>query len=291
MNALRLADGRVLDLYLAGPQRGIPFVFHCGTPGAGIPFDRLVRVLAERGLRYVSWSRPGYGSSTRKPGRAVADVVADQTAVMNELGADACYVLGWSGGGPHALASAALSDRVVAAATIAGAAPYPADGLDWMAGMGPENVEEFGAAIAGSAELEAFMGDAWPTYRHVTGEAVAGALGQLIDEVDRASLTGDFAEWVAAAMREGLRESYRGWFDDDLAFTRPWGFDPASIRVPVHIWQGAHDRMVPYAHGEWLAANVGGACPHLLPEHGHLSLAVDSLPRIVDELIGSRARS
>jgi pimeloyl-ACP methyl ester carboxylesterase len=281
-------DGRTLDLFVAGPEDGAPLVFHCGTPGSGLPFEPFVDALAERGLRYVSWSRPGYGSSTRQEGRDVADVVKDMATVLDHLGAERCLVLGWSGGGPHALACAALlPERVEAVATIASVAPWPAEGLDWMAGMGEENVEEFSASLESPEALIAFKERAWPIWSKVTAQEVADAFGDLIDDVDRGSLTGEFSEWIAGVMHEGLREGYWGWFDDDMAFTRPWGFDLGSIRVPVHLWQGAHDRMVPFAHGEWLAAHVGSACPHLLPEHGHLTLAVDSLPQILDELTGS----
>lgn len=83
-------DGRSLDLYLAGPPDGAPLVFHCGTPGSGVPFQPFVEALAERGLRYVSWSRPGYGSSARQPGRDVVDVAADTVTVLDHLGAERC---------------------------------------------------------------------------------------------------------------------------------------------------------------------------------------------------------
>jgi pimeloyl-ACP methyl ester carboxylesterase len=199
-------------------------------------------------------------------------------------------VLGWSGGGPHALACAALMpDRVRGTALIAGVAPYPAEGLDFMAGMGAENVEEFGAAITGPAALIPFKERAWPIYRDMTADQVAAGFGDLVDDVDRAALSGAFAEYMAATTHVALRESYWGWFDDDMAFVKPWGFDLGSIPGRVHVWQGAHDRMVPYAHGEWLTAHVGNACPHLGPEHGHLSLAVDAFPQILDELIADPA--
>lgn len=283
---LRVSDGRSLDVFLAGPESGVPLVYHIGTPGVGLPFAPFVQTLAERGLRYVSFSRPGYGSSTRREGRSVVDVVEETAAVLDAIGAERCHVLGWSGGGPHALACAArLSERVIAAATIGGVAPYPADGLDWTAGMGAENVAEFGAAFAGPDELIGFKERWAPIVRTITADQVADNFGDLIDDVDRGSLTGAFAEWMAAQFREAVRLGYWGWFDDDMAFIRPWGFDLDEIRVPVFVWQGGHDRMVPFAHGEWLAAHIPGARPRLLPEHGHLSLAVDSLPRIVDELI------
>jgi pimeloyl-ACP methyl ester carboxylesterase len=284
---LTLPDGRQLDLFMAGPESATPLLYHHGTPSSGLPAGGFVDAVTGHGLRYVAWSRPGYGDSARQPGRAVADVATDAAAVLDSIGADWAYTLGWSGGGPHAMATAALlPERIIGAVTIGGVAPYPADGIDWFAGMGPENVQEFGAAREGPEALSAFIEPAWPVWSKVTGQEVAEAFGGLIDEVDRGSLTGDFADEVAASTREGLRNGYWGWFDDDLAFNRGWGFELETIRVPVHIWQGGHDRMVPYAHGEWLAARIGSACPHLLREHGHLSLAVDSLGHILDELTG-----
>jgi pimeloyl-ACP methyl ester carboxylesterase len=282
---LTLSDGRSLDVYLAGPQTGTPLLFHIGTPGAGIPFAPFVESLSERGLRYVSFSRPGYGSSTRRAGRDVADVVEDSAAVLDAIGAERCYVIGWSGGGPHALACAARLPGVVAVATIGGVAPYPADGLDWTAGMGAENVEEFEAALAGPTELIAFKERAAPVFRAVTPDEVADAFGDLIDDVDRGSLTGAFAIWMAEQFHEALRVGYWGWFDDDLAFAKPWGFSLDEVSVPAFVWQGAHDRMVPYSHGEWLVDHIPSARPRLLPEHGHLSLALDSVPWILDDLL------
>ena len=87
--------------------------------------------------------------------------------------------------------------------------------------------------------------------------------------------------------REALRESYWGWFDDDMAFIRPWGFELTSIRAPVHVWQGRHDRMVPYAHGQWLASHIPTAIPHLFDDEGHLSLAVTRFGDILDALVAS----
>lgn len=288
VESITVPDGRLLDLFVEGPEDGIPLIFHHGSPSSGLPDPVFVAALAERGLRYVAWSRPGYGNSTRRPGRSIADVIDDAAAVLHHIGGDRAYTLGWSGGGPHAIATAAgLSDQVIGAATVGGLAPYPADGIDWFEGMGPENIEEFGASLEGPEALIAFKEREWPVWKGVTGDDIGEAFGGLIDDVDRGSLTGEFAESVAASIREGLRPGYWGWFDDDMSFNRDWGFDIGSIRVPVHIWQGAHDRMVPFAHGEWLTGHVGGACPHLHSEHGHLSLVVDTLGPILDEMIGA----
>ena len=282
---LALPDGRRLDVYVAGGE-GTPVVFHHGSPSSGIDFPPLVTALTERGLRFVGYSRAGYGSSSRRPGRSVADVVEDVRAILDHLGADEAYAYGWSGGGPHAIACGALlADRIRGVATIGGVAPWPADGIDWFEGMGPENVEEFHATLADPENSVRSAERDWPKWRSVTGADIAGTFGGLVDDVDRTALTGDFAEYVAANTREGLRESYWGWVDDDLAFIKPWGFDLGSLRVPVHIWQGGHDRMVPFVHGQWLASHIPSARPHLLPGEGHLSLAVTQVSQIVDALL------
>jgi pimeloyl-ACP methyl ester carboxylesterase len=276
---------------MAGPPEGDVLLFHAGTPGAPVPFRPMIEAMAERGLRYVAFSRAGYGSSTRRPGRSVGDVVDDARAVLDHIGADRCWVMGWSGGGPHALACGALMpERVRAVATIASVAPYPAEGLDHLAGMGKENVEEFEASLIGPEALIVFKERNWPIFRAVTAGDIATTFGDLIDHVDRGSLTGEFAEYIAAAIREALRESYWGWFDDDMAFVRPWGFDLATIRVPVHIWQGGHDRMVPYGNGVWLAGHVGSAVPHLFEDEGHLSIGVGAMGDILDDLLASEPR-
>lgn len=281
-------DGRSLDVYIAGPTDGEVLLFHDGTPGAGTPGRKFLAAAGERGLRYVAFSRPGYGASTRRPGRSVADVAPDAVTVLDHLGAGRCYTMGWSGGGPHTLATAALlPDRVIAATAVASVAPYEADGLDFLAGMGAENIVEFNAALAGSATLEPLLEGQWPALRDVAPEDIADALGDLIPPVDRTALTGELAQEMAEDLHIALRDGIWGWFDDDVAFTRPWGFDLASIRVPLSIWQGEQDRMVPYAHGEWLAAALPQAHAHLLPDHGHLSLAVASIGTILDAMIAS----
>lgn len=285
---VRARDGRSLDVYLGGADdgpRGTVLYLH-GSPGSGIQGPGMADSCAERGLRLVSFTRAGYGSSSRRPGRSVADVVEDAIDVLDALDVDRAWVLGWSGGGPHALACVAgAPERFPGAALIGGAAPYPAEGLDWFEGMGPENIEEFQATLADPENSVRSAERDWPKWRDVTGPEIAEAFGGLIDDVDRGSLTGEFAEFVAAGIREGLRETYWGWVDDDWAFTAGWGFDLQAIGVPVHVWQGGHDKMVPFGHGAWLCDHIPTACRHLLPEHGHLTLAVDSIPQILDELV------
>jgi pimeloyl-ACP methyl ester carboxylesterase len=236
-------------------------------------------------LRIIAPERPGYGLSDDRRGVSLAQSAEDMKALADALGLDRFAVIGVSGGGPHALACvAALPDRCLAAATIAGVAPYPAEGLDWMAGMGPENIEEFSAAIAGTETLSPMLERFAADLADVQGAQVAESLGGLVSEVDKASLTGAFADYLATSFRRSVSAGIGGWRDDDLAFTRPWGFDLAAIDRPVAIWQGDQDRMVPFAHGAWLAAHLPGARVHLSPGQGHLSLTVGSFERIVLDL-------
>jgi pimeloyl-ACP methyl ester carboxylesterase len=285
MPTITLPDGRDLEVEVHGPDTGPVIVSHHGTPGASTPLPAHVRAAAERGHRFVTTSRPGYSVSTRQPDRSVADVAADTAAVLDHLGVDTCLTMGWSGGGPHALACGALlPDRVRGVLVVAGVAPYHADGLDFLAGMGPENVEEFGAALRGEAVLRPWLEAQRPAFAMVTAEEVAAAFGGLVPPVDIASLTGELAECVAAEFRQGLAQGVDGWLDDDLAFTRDWGFELADIAVPTYLWQGSEDLMVPFAHGEWLVEHIPGVVAHLERGEGHLSLGVGAAGRMLDEL-------
>lgn len=289
--AVRTPDRRDLEVVLpAGPADGLTFVLQTGTPGGAVDIPQLTRAATERGLRTVAYSRPGYAGSTPAPGRTVADAAADVRTILDTLGVDEFVTVGWSGGGPHALACAALlPGRCLAAATLAGVAPHEAEGLDWLAGMGEENLTEFGAARAGEAELTRYLEGEAPALATVTGAQVASALGGLVSEVDKAALTGEFADALAESFRRGMSTGIAGWRDDDLAFVRPWGFDLSSIRVPVAVWQGGQDRMVPYAHGTWLASRIPGARVRLSDDEGHLSL-VNQFGRILDDLLSLAGR-
>ena len=300
--SISVPGGRKIDVLIAGPPDGLPLVLNEGTPVGLVLYPPTVQAASIRGLRVIMAARPGYEGSTPRPGRRVVDVAADTAAVLDELDADTFVTVGWSGGGPHALAcAAALPGRCLAAASVAGVAPYAAQGLNWLAGMGQENVAEFDAAIRGQASLTELLDGQVATMASLTGASVAESLGGLVIDADKAALTGAYADHVAAMLRAAMNGGIAGWRDDDLAFVEDWGFSlgwaspsatparsatPASdTAAPVAIWQGDQDQMVPFAHGQWLAANIPGARAHLLAGEGHLSLTVSSFDRILDDLI------
>ena len=273
VSPFRLPDGRSLDLSVSGPEDGVPFVLHHGTPGSyHVPRD-LERAVLARGMRMVAWSRPGYGGSTRHPGRSVVDVVADTRAVLEGLGADRCVVGGRSGGGPHALACAARLEQAASVLVIAGVAPFEAEGLDFLAGMGQDNLDEFSAAVEGEDALRPYLDAQREALADVQPEDIIAAMSSLLPEADRKVLTGGLAAELADSFHEAVRVGVDGWLDDDLAFVAPWGFSLTEITTPVAIWQGSADLMVPYAHGGWLAAHVPNADVHLIEGEGHLSVA------------------
>ena len=288
---LRTADGRILEYLLGGAPAGRPLLFHVGTPGAATDFSAVNGAAAELGLQLICYSRPGYGESTAQPGRSVADAVRDISALLDEVGAAEFLAFGWSGGGPHALACAALlPDRCQAAATLASIAPHNAHGLDFLAGMAQANLDEFAAAFAGPAELEALLGAAVPELANVSGSSMVAAMAGLLPPEDQAVLTGPLAEELAASFRRAMLTGPAGWRDDDLAFVRDWGFACADISVPVSIWQGRQDRMVPFTHGQWLAAEIPSAEPQLFATEGHLSLLHQSGAILADLVALADAR-
>jgi len=282
---LELADGRTLAVLAAGPADGRTLVFHTGTPGGLVEAAPLLDIAAANGFRSVLYSRPGYGNSTPCPGRLVADAVNDVSAVLDWVGADEFVTAGWSGGGPYALATAALlAERCAAAACIAGVAPYRATGLDWFAGMAQENISEFGAAADDEDALIALLEAALTERPDIAAAEVADALGGLVAGADRTALSGWFAEYMADSMRAALTSGIAGWRDDDLAFVRDWGFSVDQITIPVAVWHGDQDAMVPFAHGEWLARHIPGARAHLLPGDGHLTLISSRFGEILSDL-------
>jgi pimeloyl-ACP methyl ester carboxylesterase len=266
-------DGRTLAVLEAGDENGHAVVAIHGTPGSSLLWRGMIEDAEARGMRLLAYDRPGYGGSDPHRGRTVADAAGDVVAIADALGIDRFAVEGGSGGGPHTLACAALlPDRVVAAACLAGVAPYPAEGLVWVDGMGQNNLDEFAAALAGRETLEPYLREQADALLGAEPDEIADSLRSLLSPPDAAVLTGEFAEYLAEATRRAIGERLDGWIDDDFVFVNPWGFELDEIRVPVQLLHGAEDRFVPIAHGEWLAERIPGVDAHLSTDDGHLTI-------------------
>jgi len=245
-----------------GDLSGTPVIALHGTPGCRLsrhPKEDLVR---SAGVQLITYDRAGYGGSDRHPGRSVADCVADVAAVADALGVGRFAVMGASGGGPHALAVAALlDDRVTGAICRVGVAPYDALGEAWFAGMDSGNVEEFGWALEGESRLTDELERESARLRQVVATDPSAILDQFdLAPSDKEVLAReDFAEVLRESVLEETRNGVWGWVDDDIAFITPWGFDLSTITVPVQVRYGTSDVLVPPAHGEWIAGAVPGA--------------------------------
>jgi pimeloyl-ACP methyl ester carboxylesterase len=288
LHTVTVSDGRVLEVAVTGSPEGPAVVFQHGSPGSAFLNPELDAAASERGLRLVAPSRAGYAGSTRDEGRDVAAVVDDLTRALDALGIVRFATVGWSGGGPHALACAALAnERCAAALSLAGVAPYLPGEFDWTEGMAAENVEEFELARQAGEKYdemlgafrEALLGLALPEQPKMSD--LFGGLTIGVDD----TVGADDVRVLLANLQRALAPGVGGWRDDDQAFLRPWGFDVAAIRVPVGIWYGSKDLMVPARHGEWLAANVNGAVARHFPDEGHLSLAYGRFGELLDAVV------
>jgi pimeloyl-ACP methyl ester carboxylesterase len=268
-----LRDGRTLHVHDEGDPDGHAVVFHHGTPACGRLHPSDIEDARARGIRLIGFDRAGYGGSSARPGRSFADVATDVDELLDALGAERFATWGHSGGGPHALACAALlPERCVAAATLASPAPYGAEGLDWLDGMGESNVEEFSVVLAGRETLEPAVVQAQAEFFSGGPDGLRQAMLTVLSPLDREVMTDDFAEWGFRVMSEGAAKRIEGWRDDDLAVVAPWGFEPSEIRVPVLLLHGTQDLMAPVAHGRWLAGRIPGVEAEISDTEGHLTL-------------------
>jgi pimeloyl-ACP methyl ester carboxylesterase len=269
-NDLELADGRRLHYYDTEPASGsepdrasqLPVFWSHGTPNTGEPPEPLFPAAAELGIRLISYDRPGYGPSTRVPGRSVGGAAEAVAAIADALGVDRFALLGHSGGGPHVLGVAAkLPERVRAVVSISGIAPYTAagEGLDYFAGMTPSGVAELSAAAEGREALERLL---------ATGEYDP----EMFTPKDHEALEGDWA-WLGAVAGKALNGGgIGGMVDDDVAYTTPWGFEPSEVGARTLLLHGDRDRVVPVAHARWLAARLPAAELRITPGDGHVSV-------------------
>ncbi|MBC7462903.1 MAG: alpha/beta fold hydrolase [Actinobacteria bacterium] len=283
MSTFTLAAGRTIEFLDNAVESDRAIIFHHGTPGSSRTWQPWIAHFADEGIRVIAASRAGYGQSQRAPGRRVVDISDDITQMCDSFDISRFVSVGWSGGGPHALATT-LDPRCKGVVTLAGVGQFNQPDLDFLAGMGQENIDEFGVALQGEAALRDWMNANAAAMARVTGEEIRAAFGGLIGTADKAVLDGPFAAEMAAAMRWGLAQGFDGWIDDDLAFVRDWGFDLADISVPVVIWQGNDDFMVPHAHSQWLEQAIPSSELRLTPGEGHISLTVKGQNEIVIQL-------
>jgi pimeloyl-ACP methyl ester carboxylesterase len=274
-------DGRTVRIAEYGDPAGMPVITHNGTPNSRLVFEPYAEQARRDGVRLISYDRPGYGESTRHEGRTAGDCAADVADIAAALGIDRLGVWGISGGGPHAIACAALLPELVpAVAALAAPAPFGAEGLDYYAGMGELNVEDIKLELSDPAAARAKCEQDRLEMLSQTAAEMMEGMRSLLSPVDAAELSGELGQYFVDSAHSGLGQSSDGWWDDNVALGSPWGFDLGDIRTPVLLLQGGQDRFVPFGHGEWLAGAIPGVEARLSEEDGHLTL----LPRHLGEV-------
>jgi pimeloyl-ACP methyl ester carboxylesterase len=283
---VRTPDGRALAVDSGGDPSGRPVLAFMGTPNSRLLYAPTLVDAAARGVQLISYDRPGYGRSTPRPDHRIADVAADVRAICDALGIGELPVWGISGGGPYALACAALLPEIVtAAASLASPAPYGSDGLDYFTGMGEENVNDIKLSLTDPQAARAKLEEDREQLLALTPAELAAVLRTLLSPVDAAVLDGRLAEYLVQSDRDGLSAGGQGWWDESLALVRPWGFSLSQIARPVLLLHGHADRFVPIEHGRWLAGQIPGVEARLLPDDGHLTLLQNRVGEVHEWLL------
>ncbi len=277
-------DGRNLQVQEAGDPEGKPVLFHHGTPMSRLIYAGWDEIAREHNVRFLAYDRPGYGLSDRHEGRDVAACAQDVRDIASQLGITGLGIIGLSGGGPHALACAALLDDLVPrVVSLAAVAPFDAEGLDWYADTGESNVEETQLFLSDRAAARRQYEQDAQDMRTKTAEELQAAYISVYSPLDLKCMEGEFGAFLDASTKLGLSLSIEGPWDDEAAFVSPWGFDLTQISTPVRLRQGRQDLMVPYGHGAWIASQIPGVEAILSEDESHLSL-LDHLAEDLDWL-------
>ena len=264
--------GREVVIEDAGPESGFPLLVH-GGGGSRHLFPPAVRDARRHGFRLISYDRPGYGGSTPWPGRVIADCAGDVAGILGALGIDRLAVWGFSGGGPYALATAALLPDVVAAVCLfAPLGPYGVAGLDWLAGMDLSYREEVRVFFADrAAAREKFRLEAAEMSGRLS--TPQGWLRSWGDRAGKDPAHGQaMADYLARCHRDGWANGDSGWWDDWSALLSPWGFDLEAVRAPVSLWHGQADTRCPPGHSRWLAERIPDIIAYFPEDQDHTNI-------------------
>ncbi len=272
----------------AGPPGGLPVLVYNGSPGARHLSPAAPRLASGKGLRLIGVDPPGYGGSTAQPGRRISDSAADVAAIADTLGITRLAVWGVSGGGPLALACAALLPGLVFAACVfASLGPYGEPGLDFLDFLSEAGRDEVQLFFADRPQArEKFRADAAEQFGRLS--VAAGWLAHWGDKAEAdAAHSREVAEWLALCWRDGMRDGDQGWWDDWAAFLQPWGFDLSAIRVPVQLWHGLGDASIPATHAKWLADRIPGVDAHFPADDDHGTIEAHHASEAYDWLIAT----
>jgi pimeloyl-ACP methyl ester carboxylesterase len=283
-NALKLSDGRSIEYIDNGVSSKSALILHHGTPTSMTVWGTWLAAAAEKGIRAIACTRPGYAGSDRKVGHRVIDANDDLGEILNQLNIENFVSVGWSGGGPYALASGLLK-RCTGVQLIASVSPYDAEDFDWFQDQTPEMIEEVKISAKSLEDCITFKEGYYTELRDMTAEQF------LVEYEKRSSFKAfeaayrEFSKDLSFSMHDALRDSVFGYGDDEYAFLRNWGFETKDIQVPVGIWQGLDDKSVSPHMARWLNANILNPTLELLEDQHHGSIMVEKREEILNVAI------
>ena len=283
-NALQLSDGRSIEYIDNGVSSKSALILHHGTPTSMTVWGTWLAAAAEKGIRAIACTRPGYAGSDRKVGHRIIDSNDDLQEILNQLDIENFVSIGWSGGGPYALASGLLK-KCTGVQLIASVSPYDADDFDWFQDQTPEMIEEAKVSAKSLEDSITFKEGYYTELRDMTTEQF------LVEYEKRSSFKAfenayrEFSKDLSFSMRDALRDGAIGYAEDEYAFLSNWGFETKEIQVPVSIWQGLDDKSVSPHMAKWLNANIVKPTLKLLEGQHHGSIMVETREEILNAAI------
>ncbi|HKC19308.1 MAG TPA: alpha/beta hydrolase [Candidatus Dormibacteraeota bacterium] len=277
---LKLRDGRELAWRWWGDQEGTPILRIQGTPSSRVQYNPNLAVQREVGTRYLMADRAGYGGSTRKAGRGIADIADDYAELLDFHGLDRVPATGTSGGGPHVLALAAgHPDRVSAISVVVGGTPLEPEEVSRLVGV---NARGYALAEQGWQPLYEFLVEV--RERLLSDEGMQGVLSDA-PAPDRAIMSDPAWQKMSREnIAETLKQGAEGWADESFAMHNEWDFDPADIRTSVTWWHGDDDMNAPLSAARRVVDKLRDADLHVWHDEGHFA-SITHEKEILDELL------
>ena len=284
--SLKLPDGRCIEYIDNGVSSKSALILHHGTPTSMTVWGTWLAAAAEEGIRAIAFTRPGYASSDRKVGRSIIDANEDLVEILNQLAVEKFVSVGWSGGGPYALASGLLN-KCSGVQLIASVSPYDAEDFDWFQDQTPEMVEEAKISARSLEDSINFKENYYKEFRDMTAEQFLTEYAKRSSFESFETIYREFSKDLSFSMHEALRDGVIGYAEDEYAFLRNWGFETKEIQVPVLIWQGLDDLSVSPHMARWLNANISNPTLKLLEGQHHSSIMVEKRAEILNAAIGA----
>jgi pimeloyl-ACP methyl ester carboxylesterase len=274
---ISLPDGRRLAFAEYGDPQGQPLFFFHGFPGSRYDGAYTGQVAAGVGIRLIALDRPGMGYSDFKPNRKLLDWPEDVCFLADSLHLETFGVLGYSGGGPHALACAyRIPERLTGTGVMAGVGPVTEPGA--LEGMMKNNVQIFSLARKAPWLLNLLYHLQIPIDdKKLMRAAVAQMAQPDVDAMQDPMVLQD----IVKDFNEAFRQNTKGVVQEGALLGSDWGFKLSAIQGTVHLWQGEADTNAPVEMGRYQARNIPNCIAKFYPGEGHISLVTNHIHEIL----------